>query len=53
MSEKVEVVTVKKMSKDDVDGVMQIEAAAYGDHHWSKSSFMSEISSKLIKVNIF
>lgn len=47
MSEKVEVVTVKKMTQDDIDGVMQIEAAAYGDHHWSKSSFLSEISNDL------
>jgi len=47
MSEKVEVVTVKRMTPEDIDGVMQIEAAAYGDHHWSKSSFMSEISNDL------
>lgn len=47
MVQKVEVVTVQKMTPDDIDGVMQIEAAAYGDHHWSKSSFLSEISNDL------
>lgn len=47
MTQNVEVVTVKRMSPEDIDGVMQIEAAAYGDHHWSKSSFLSEISNDL------
>ena len=47
MSEKLEVVTIKKMTPEDVDGIMQIEAAAYGDHHWSKASFISEISNEL------
>lgn len=42
-----EVVTIKKMTPEDIDEVMQIEASAYGDHHWSKSSFMSEITNDL------
>lgn len=47
MTGSVEVVTIKRMTPDDIDGVMQIEASAYGDHHWSKSSFLSEISNEL------
>ena len=42
-------VTVKPMEKTDVDGVIEIEAKAYGDHHWSKDSFMNELSNDLAK----
>ena len=47
MIEKLERVTIKKMTPEDIDGVIKIEEAAYGDHHWSKDSFMSEISNEL------
>ena len=47
MTGSVEVVTIKRMTPEDIDGVMQIEASAYGDHHWSRASFLSEISNEL------
>ena len=47
MQASVETVTIKKMSRDDVDAVVRIEEAAYGEHHWSKESFLNEISNEL------
>lgn len=37
------------MTSDDVDGVISIEQAAYGDHHWSRESFLSEINNELAR----
>ena len=37
------------MTKDDVENVINIEAEAYGKHHWSKSSFYDEMSNNLAK----
>ncbi len=47
MSANVETVTIKRMSKEDIDGVIAIEEKAYGAHHWSKDSFMQELSNDL------
>ncbi len=43
----IETVTIKKMTKDDIDAVISIEEKAYGPHHWSKKSFLDEISNEL------
>ena len=40
---------IKPMQKNDLDDVISIEAKAYGEHHWSKDSFMSELSNDLAK----
>lgn len=37
------------MVKEDVSDVSVIEEAAYGNHHWSKDSFYSEIENKVAK----
>lgn len=37
------------MSAKDVDGVIKIEESAYGDHHWSKDSFLNEIRNDLAR----
>lgn len=42
-------VKIKPMEKYDVDAVIAIEAQAYGKHHWSKDSFLSELSNELAK----
>lgn len=42
-------VKIKPMEKTDLDDVIAIEALAYGEHHWSKDSFMSELSNDLAK----
>ena len=47
MQTNIETISIKKMTPKDVDGVIEIEKNAYGDHHWSKSSFLSEISNDL------
>jgi len=47
MQTDLEKVTVKRMSKDDIDGVIKIEESAYGEHHWSKESFLNEINNEL------
>ncbi len=44
-----ETVIINKMSTDDVDGVIKIEESAYGDHHWSKESFLNEINNELAR----
>ena len=40
-------IKIKPMEKTDIDKVIDIEAKAYGNHHWSKESFMSELSNEL------
>jgi ribosomal-protein-alanine N-acetyltransferase len=42
-------VIIRKMQPSDVDGVIQIEQEAYGDHHWSRESFLNEIGNELAK----
>ena len=42
-------VKIKPMQKTDLDDVIAIEAKAYGEHHWSKDSFTSELSNDLAK----
>ena len=37
------------MQSSDVPDVAQIEAMAYGNHHWSRDSFYSEINNKVAK----
>lgn len=43
------VIYVNPMQKEDVPAIAEIEALAYGEHHWSKDSFYSEINSKVAK----
>lgn len=40
---------IKRMEKSDVDKVILIEEQAYGKHHWSKDSFLEELSNDLAK----
>ena len=40
---------ISKLTKEDIDDVVKIEANAYGKHHWSKSSFYDEMANKLAK----
>lgn len=35
------------MKKEDIDGIIAIEASTYGEHHWSRDSFYSELSNNL------
>lgn len=49
MQTEIETVTIKKMSKEDIDKVVELEAQIYGEHHWSKQSFLDEINNGLAK----
>lgn len=49
MQKDLETVIIKKMTPEDVDGVIAIEEKAYGEHHWSKASFLNEINNELAK----
>ena len=37
------------MQRSDVDNVIAIEEKAYGEHHWSKESFLNELSNDLAR----
>ena len=43
----IETVTIEKMKTTDVDDVIRIEESAYGQHHWSKESFLNEVKNEL------
>ena len=45
-------ISIERMTKDDIENVVQIEADAYGEHHWSKSSFYEEIKNNLAKYYV-
>ena len=45
-------IIISPMSKDDVEAVVEIEAEAYGKHHWAKSSFYDEMSNNLAKYYV-
>ena len=47
MQSSIETVTVQKLKACDVDDVIKIEESAYGEHHWSKDSFLNEIHNEL------
>ena len=41
------IIKIKPMDKSDIDAVIALEEQAYGQHHWSKESFMGELSNDL------
>lgn len=42
-------IKIQPMKQTDIDDVIAIEAASYGDHHWSRESFFNELSNELAK----
>lgn len=42
-------VKIRPMEKGDIDSVIELEKKAYGEHHWSKESFLNELSNDLAK----
>lgn len=40
---------INPLQKADIDRIAEIEASVYGEHHWSKDSFYSEVNNKLAK----
>ena len=47
-----ETILIERMTPDDIEAVSGIEAEAYGDHHWSKSSFYDEMQNNLAKYYV-
>ena len=43
---------ISKMTAADIEKVIEIESEAYGEHHWSKSSFYDEMQNKLAKYYV-
>lgn len=37
------------MAKEDIDDIIRIEEASYGEHHWSKDSFYSELNNQIAR----
>ena len=44
---KISEIFITKMTNEDIEDVIQIEAEAYGEHHWSRESFLTELSNKI------
>lgn len=44
--------TISQMISSDIDSIVEIEAEAYGQHHWSKSSFYDEMNNNLAKYYV-
>lgn len=47
-----EKIYITQMVSDDIEQVVEIEAEAYGEHHWSKSSFYDEMQNNLAKYYV-
>ena len=45
-------INISNMQTEDIENVVQIEAEAYGEHHWSKSSFYDELQNNLAKYYV-
>ncbi len=45
-------INISRMSTEDIKKVSEIEAEAYGKHHWSKSSFYDELQNNLAKYYV-
>ena len=37
-------IQIRRMSTDDLDQIMEIEPVAFGSHHWSRQSFVNELT---------
>lgn len=49
---KISDIKISPMTKEDIEAVVEIEAEAYGKHHWAKSSFYDEMSNNLAKYYV-
>ncbi|MBP7863257.1 ribosomal protein S18-alanine N-acetyltransferase [bacterium] len=46
MREKTDTVTIRELDENDAFAIMQIEPSIYGDHHWSKQTFVNELTNE-------
>lgn len=45
-------IKIDEMTVEDVNEVCEIEKASYGEHHWSKDSFYSEVSNNIARYYV-
>lgn len=45
-------IKIEEMTLNDIPQVIEIEAEAYGEHHWSKSAFYDELNNNLAKYYV-
>ena len=45
-------IKIEKMTAEDIPYIIEIEAEAYGEHHWSKSAFYDEMNNNLAKYYV-
>ena len=45
-------IKIEQMTAEDIPQVIEIEAEAYGEHHWSKSAFYDEMNNNLAKYYV-
>ncbi len=43
---------INYMKLSDIDDISKVEAEAYGDHHWSRDSFVNELSNNLARYYV-
>ena len=48
----IEKINVKYMQLSDIDDICKVEADAYGEHHWSRDSFVVELNNNLAKYYV-
>jgi len=51
MTDKFEIY-INTAHQSDIDEIMEIEKSAYGEHHWSRDSFVSEINNNIARYYI-
>ncbi len=49
MNSHMDTVIINRLKPNNVDDVIKIEESAYGDHHWSRESFLNEIQNELAR----
>jgi len=40
-------IIISKLKREDVDDVVELEKLSYGEHHWSKDSFLNELTNSV------
>ena len=40
-------IVIKKMDRENIDDILDIERQCYGEHHWSYESFINELTNKI------
>ena len=38
---------IREMTYDDIDDILQVEELCYGEHHWSRESFLTELNNEI------